>query len=51
MLDTLREQGSFTLSPKFRKELAWFDRFLPTTDITFIIHQNDRHPVQLYINA
>ena len=51
MLDTLRqcpEQGFSTLSPEFRKDLAWFDRFLPNTDGTFIIHQDDRHMVQLY---
>ena len=54
MLDTLRQcpdQCSFTVSPEFRKDLAWFDQFLPTTDGTFIIHQDDRHPVQLYIDA
>ena len=54
MLDTLRqclEQGSFTLSPEFHKDLDWFDRFLPNTDSTFIIHQDERHPVQLYIDA
>ena len=54
MLDTLRqclEKGSFTLSPEFRKELAWFDCFLPTMDGTFIIHQDGRNPVQLYIDA
>ena len=48
MLDTLRqclEQGSFTLSPEFSKDLAWSEWFLPTTDVTFIIHQDDRHPV------
>ena len=37
--------------PKFRKDLAWFDWFLPTTDGTFIINQDDSHPVQLYIDA
>ena len=54
MLDTLRQcpdQGSFTHFPKFHKDLAWFDQFLPTTDGTFIIHQDDRHLVHLYINA
>ena len=54
MLDTLRqcpEQGSFTLSSEFCKDLAWFDRFLPTTDGMFLIHQNDRHLVHLYIDA
>ena len=54
MLDTLRqcpEQGSFTLSPEFCKDLTWFGRFLPTTDGTFLIHQDDRHPVHLYIDT
>ena len=54
MLDTLRqcpEKVSFTLSPEFRKDLAWFDRFLPTMHGTFIIHQDDRNLVQLYIDA
>ena len=54
MLDTLRqcpEKGSVTLSPEFRKDLAWFDWFLPTTGGTFIIHQDDKNPVQLYIDA
>ena len=54
MLDTLRqcpEQGSFTLSPAFCKDLPWFDWFLPTTDGTFIIHLDYRHLVQLYIDV
>ena len=54
MLDTLKqcpEQGFFTLSSEFRNDLAWFDRFLPTTDGTFLIHQDDRHLVHLYIDA
>ena len=54
MLDTLRqclEHGSFTLSSEFCKDLAWFDRFLCKTDGTFLIHQDDRHPVHLYTNA
>ena len=54
MLDTFRqcpEQGSFTFSPEFCKNLDWFDRFLPTTNGTFLIHQVDRHPVQLYFNT
>ena len=54
MLDILRqcpEHGSFTLSSKFHKDLAWFDRFLPTTDGTFLIYQDDRHPVHLYIDT
>ena len=41
MLDTLRhcpEQGSFKFSSEFHKYIAWFDRFLPTTDGTFLIH-------------
>ena len=54
MLDTLRqcpEQSSVTLSPEFHMDLAWFDQFLPTTNSTFLIHQDDRHLVHLYINA
>ena len=54
MLDTLRqcpEQGYCTLSSEFHKDLAWFDHFLPTSCGTFLIHQDDRHPVHLYINA
>ena len=54
MLNALRqgpEQGSFTISPEFPEDLAWFDWFLPTTDGTFIILQDDRYLVQLYIDA
>ena len=53
MLDTLRqcpEQGSFTLSSELRKDLAWVDRLLPTTDGMFLIYHN-RHPVHLYLDA
>ena len=54
IIDTLiqcPERGSFTLSPELCKDLAWFDRFLPTTDGTFIIHHDDMHLVELYIDA
>ena len=54
MLDTLRqcpEQGSFTISSEFRKDLAWFDHFIPTTNGMFLIHKDDRHPLHLYIDA
>ena len=53
-LDTFRqcpEQGSFTLSSEFHRDLTWFDRFLPTTDGTFLIYQDDRHLVHKYIDA
>ena len=53
MLDTLRqclEKRSFTLSPEFRKDIGSFDHFLPNTGGTFIIHQDSRNPVDLYID-
>ena len=45
------EQGSVILSPELKKDLAWFYRFLPTSQGIFIIHTDGRIPVQLYINA
>ena len=54
MLDTLKqcpEQRSFTLSSEFRNDFAWFDHFLPTADGMFLIHQDERHLVHLYIDA
>ena len=54
MLQTLRQwpiRGSFTLSPEFCKDLVWFGDYLPTIDGVYIIHQDGREPVHLYVDA
>ena len=55
MLLTLRacpEQGITHLSTEFKKGLAWFDRFLLRTDDgVFIIHEFDREPIYLFVDA
>ena len=43
MLKALRlcpSEGSVTLSPDFKKDLAWFRAFLPQTNGVFIIHED-----------
>ena len=44
-------QGSIPLSPKFRKDLAWFQRYLPRTNGVFLIHDESRTPISLYVDA
>ena len=54
MLETLRaypEQGRIALSPEFKMDVAWFSKYLPTTDRVFIIHEDDRVPVHLFVDA
>ena len=53
MLITLQaypDQGVTHLSEEFRKDLKWFNRFLPCTDSVFIIHE-DREPICLSVDA
>ena len=54
MLETLRacpEQRRIALSPEFKKDVAWFNKFLPSVEGFFIIHEDDRVPVQLFVDA
>ena len=45
------DQGVTHLSEEFRKDLKWFNRFLPCTDIFKIILEEDREPISLLVNA
>ena len=54
MLEMLRacpDQASIALGPAFKKDVAWFNKFLPATDGVFMIHEDDRVPVQLFVDA
>ena len=54
MLETFRKcpsRGSFCLSPDFRNVLALFNSYLPTTDGIFLIHQEGKQPIHLYVDA
>ena len=35
----------------FCKDLAWFGAYLATTDRVYIIHQDGRSPVHLYVDV
>ena len=54
MLETLHAcplQGSIPLSPEFRKDLAWFQQYLPCTNGVFLIHEGSRIPIPLFVDA
>ena len=54
MLDTLRSYpptGCISLSQEFNKDLAWFAKYLPSTNGVFILHEDNMVSVPLYINA
>ena len=54
MLDTLRKcpaKCTINLTQEFKKDLAWFHEFLSQTDGVYIIHQETRTPVPLYVDA
>ena len=54
MLETLWAcplQGLIPLSDEFRKDLAWFQWYLPCTDDVFLIHEYPRTPIPLYMDA
>ena len=54
MLETLRAcplQGSTPMSPEFRKDLAWFQQYLPCTNGVYLIHEESRTPIPLYVDA
>ena len=54
MLATLRAcppHGSIKLSTEFQKDLAWFHHFLPLTNGIFIIHEDNRTPVHIYVDS
>ena len=42
--------GSLRLLQEFRKDIQWFLAYLPHTNGVFIIHADDRVPIQLYID-
>ena len=39
------------LSPDFIKDFNWFAVFIPSTNSVFIIHADDRKPINLYIHV
>ena len=43
--------GAVTLSEEFQKDLNWFATYLPTSNGVSTIHQDDRVPILLYIDA
>ena len=53
MLETLRAcplQGVVHLSPEFREDLAWFQQYLPHTNGVFLIHEESRTPILLFVD-
>ena len=54
MLITLRacpEQGAIHFLTEFRKDLMWFYIFLLRTDGIFLIHEDDKEPICLSLDA
>ena len=54
MLETLQAcplQGVVHLSPEFKKDLAWFHQYLPCTNGVFLIHEESRTPIPLFVDA
>ena len=47
MLQAWPLQGSITLSLEFRKDLAWFQWYLPHTNGMYLIHKESRTPIPL----
>ena len=45
------EQGFTHLSTEFKKDLAWFEGFLRHTDGVFIIHEDNRDPICLFVDT
>ena len=37
--------------PDFKKDVAWFQTFLPVTDDVFLVHEDGRTPIPLYMDA
>ena len=54
MLATLRScppRGSTRLSTEFKKDLAWFAQYLPTTNGVYIIHEDPRPVQHVYVDS
>jgi hypothetical protein len=54
MLATLREAYNcqrVRLSTEFRKDIAWFQRYLPSTNGVFIIHPDTRPAEHVYVDS
>ena len=54
MLNNLRAcpaEGDVTLSEEFQKDLNCFATYLPTSNRVYMIHEDDRVPIPLYIDA
>ena len=50
-LPTCPLQGLIPLSDELRKDLAWFQLYLPCTDGVFLIHEDSATPIPLYVDA
>ena len=54
MLATLRSaphQGSTSLPEEFRKDLRWFDTYLSSTNGVYMIQEEQRNPVDIYVDS
>ena len=54
MLETLRACPAVEavhLSKEFQKDLNWFDVYLPSKNGVYIIHNNIRPPIPLYVDV
>ena len=54
MLSTLREcphAGYIELNSKFKKDLHWFEVYLPHTNGIYLIHQDNRVQVEVFVDA
>ena len=53
-LETLKAcqaMGLVQLSARFQKYLNWFGAYLQSSNRLYIMHEGNRHPILLFINA
>jgi hypothetical protein len=54
MLATMRDcppVGSTSLNEEFRKDLRWFSAYVSSTNGVFMIHEDQRAPVNIYVDS
>ena len=54
LLTTLRanhEEQCIVLTDEFQRDIAWFDKYLPTTNGVFILHEDHRAPVSIHVDS
>ena len=43
--------GYIALNQELTKDLSWFSQYFPTTNGVYMIHDGDRTPIHLYVDA